>query len=143
MKQIEVEKLTPRIIILAMTAGLRKRWVEIRMETFGQTDKGVCFGCAATNTLCQLVGVAFNPSQIKDERTRSRFLKISRSQLDILELAIDWLRRGNIVCANQQLARIGIGEIINPKGIHLGCLGDYYTDAHLQQYDKLAKDQVC
>jgi hypothetical protein len=83
-------------IILAMTEGLKKEWVKIDMQTYGAVYKKVCFGCAATNTLCQLMGEPFNASNINNLKSRREKVNfgIDWYTLKVFEMSLDNLRLG-------------------------------------------------
>jgi hypothetical protein len=95
-------------IIFAMVAGIRKKWVEINMNTFGEIEqksyffglikKDVCYGCAATNTLCELMDKPFTLDNIYNRGRRAKEINfgISHSTLFTFEKGIDYLRTGNV-----------------------------------------------
>lgn len=83
-------------IVDAMVKGLQREWVEVNMMTFGHSRGGVCFGCAATNTLCQIMGEPFTLEDIDDEgRARKFNYNIAFIDFSNFETSIDQLRRGN------------------------------------------------
>jgi hypothetical protein len=82
-------------IVDTMIKGLEKEWVKIDMGHYGRVEEGICFGCAATNTLCELMQEPFTKDNIiDDERFRKTGLTIS--DLDWFEMAIDELRSGEL-----------------------------------------------
>lgn len=86
-------------IVDTMIQGLKKEWVEVLLASYGTTnDQGVCFGCAATNTLCQLMEQPFTPDTVGtlERRTSQVNFGIMSSQLWTFEHAIDALRRGEL-----------------------------------------------
>jgi hypothetical protein len=106
-------------IVEAMISGVEKEWVKVNMSSFGRirykrdpvtlernTDEIVCYGCAATNTLCQMVQKKFTPKNIISRRLRSKHLKIEQETLGFFESSIDELRTGNIVIFISKLKHI-------------------------------------
>jgi hypothetical protein len=93
-------------IIFAMVAGLEKEWVNVDMETYGTTrfgetianEKNMCFGCAATNTLCQLMGKPFDSSNIHSVEERASLVNfgIPSDVVYRFEQGVDKLRVGDI-----------------------------------------------
>lgn len=143
MKQIDFKKLTPSKVIRAMVRGLKKKYVKIDMGTFGSTswnDK-VCYGCAATNALCELAGKKIPVASIQSTGSRATFLKVADSTLTKFELAINSLRQGDIYGANEYLLQLGIDPIENPKDIRLPYLNNRYVAEDLRPYEVLARTQ--
>lgn len=95
-------------IVQAMVDGVRKEWVKIDMGTFGDfrieksffglIKKKVCYGCAATNTLCQLMGESFSPQNVGDTKLRVGKVNYGITYEDLREFenAVDHLRSGQI-----------------------------------------------
>lgn len=93
-----------------MIDGLKKEWVRVSMDTFGlyYEEGGLCFGCAATNALCQLMNEPFDKYSISS--TNERWKKFNRgilfSDFDILESSFDKLRLGYILSTVNRLKEI-------------------------------------
>lgn len=89
---------TPAEAIEAMIAGLRehRKWEQFRvdMDTFGEVENGVCFGCAATCTLQQLAGRQFDHDDLWSREYRAQRLHESLEAVRVFELAIDRFRNG-------------------------------------------------
>lgn len=87
-------------IVDAMIKGLRKEWVHVHMGSYGgyRIDRVTCFGCAATNTLCEIMQEAFTPENIVGTKARSEKFNfgVSANDLRIFEEGIDLLRRADI-----------------------------------------------
>jgi hypothetical protein len=130
--------LSAKEIIMAMVNGLRKRHVCVDMSTFGhKSDNGVCFGCAATNTLIEVSGIS------EEEAINTSELFLS-TLISGFEKAIDCLRCGDIYSYNiYSEYGLCIPEIVNPESIYLPALTDDYTEYDLQQYERLANSQYC
>jgi len=82
-------------IVDTMIKGLKREWVMIDMTSFGHSKNGICFGCAATNTLCELMQESFYDSEI-EYRVDKFGDGIASHELELFEGAIDELRRGDI-----------------------------------------------
>jgi hypothetical protein len=73
------------------------------MYTFGASTMGnkntTCYGCAATNTLCELMGKPFKSSHINSLEGRAIEINfgISEETLMRFERAVDKLRQGSII----------------------------------------------
>lgn len=93
-----IRAMTFKQVVLAMVAGLRKRWVRVDMTTFGRISgrgpgKIICYGCAATNTICQIAGGDLAPHQIDILGSDAEAIPALVLRF---EKAIDALRRGDI-----------------------------------------------
>jgi len=150
-------------IIQAMVDGVRKEWVKIDMNSFGMvkeknilfdliTIKRTCYGCAATNTLCQLMGESFTPKEIGYRE--DRLIKINHgiryNELYNFENAIDFLRCNQICSFIEELNKIKnsfsfeipsikeVEEIIEAHNIDLKVM--YHKNLYqLRQYELLAE----
>lgn len=139
----KVRSMTASEIIMAMVEGLRKRHVAIDMGTFGaarENGKTICYGCAATNTICEIAGVVFTPRSIGGTDARARKVDAEEDFLVPFELAIDSLRRGWVGGYNAIARVLGIAEI-TPSSLPLPGLINDYTEEDLQAYERLAKEQ--
>lgn len=87
-------------VVDIMIRGLKREWVNVHMGSYGgyKTDRVTCFGCAATNTLCEIMQEPFSPENIVGAVGRSKKFNfgISSQDLRIFEEGIDLLRRSNI-----------------------------------------------
>lgn len=79
-----------------MVDGLMAPRVSVNMNTYGDYNEGICFGCAATNAACHRVGKTFTGTEIKRIEDRADFLDVYPRLLDAFESAVDSLRNGNI-----------------------------------------------
>ena len=134
-----VQNMTAKEIIMAMVEGLKNPVIKVKMDTFGESTKGVCFGCAATNAVCKISGKVFTKENI-DEDFRNQFLKTDGQFLNIFELGIDNLRAGSIRYYNSYAKEIGMAQI-KCNGKKLPKLGNDYTPTDLQAYINLANAQ--
>lgn len=159
-------QLTFADVVLAMVRGLRRRYVEVNMETYGSFYEGVCYGCAATNTICELTGVVFKDECIECETTRAAYILgrlegyvdkwwlrccdysslLDASNLGCFEQAIDDLRRGNAGAYFKEiLLRMKDihGTPIRPLAVEIPfgykpgpCLEDNYVEEDLLKWEK-------
>lgn len=154
-------------LILAMVEGLRHPITDrIKMYTFGmarwdkETEKMLCVGCAATNTVCRIAGVKFTPDEINIQTgfgTQAKALGTPVQFLENFEMAIDHLRYGNVGSlrgCNSYLKFLGLEAI--PESVlqlktysdkQLPCIDDdliklndgVVPEKVLKQYEKLAE----
>lgn len=69
--QDKIQSMKASEIIRAMISGLRKEHVKIDMTTFGAARNGTCFGCAATNAVCEISNEVFTAKTIKSSTKRT------------------------------------------------------------------------
>lgn len=74
--------------------GWKNEHVLRDIDTYGSFLRGTCYGCMATNALCELSGITFYDSAIIDINSRAKFLEESSSVVTLYEDAIDYLRKG-------------------------------------------------
>lgn len=144
----KVQSMTASEIIMAMVEGLRDPHVEIDMSTFGMTREGVCYGCAATNTICKLQDV--RPYNVSLHTWRDKMIAYDISVAETwftkrFEFAIDNLRKGHIRSYNYLAREIDIATIDLTKDEmedlenELPELDNDYTEEQLQQYERLSE----
>lgn len=157
--QQRVQSMTAKEIIMAMVDSLTPPQISIDMGTFGMTreiktpdtkfldflikrgeTKRLCFGCAATNTICKISGKTFTIENVYSRQLRAEFLDTDQTFLSAFEEAIDSLRRGDIYSYNVYAATRSFAQIVG-NGIHLPCLHNDYTLEQLEIYRKLANSQ--
>lgn len=135
----KVRSMSGADIINAMCDGLEREWVEVEMRSFGHFKNGVCYGCAATNTICQIVGRSFDAHEIEWRSNRKDAIKCDYDFLLEFERSIDALRLGEIEIYNLIADEIGIAKI------HETANADAMTTANyrdlIPQYRELAKTQ--
>ena len=108
------------------------------MRSFGGSTNGVCYGCAATNTICQIVGRSFDAHEIEWFKPK-RCYKMRLWFLGEFEHAIDALRSGDIQAYNSIAEEIGIAQIHET-----GKVGFMTTENYrelIPQYRELARTQ--
>lgn len=143
----KVKAMSGAEIVRAMTAGLRKRWVEIDMDSFGYVSEGICFGCAATNTVCQIVGKKMAPEHAVSYvcgnyigiKGAAKFAKADINFIERFEPAIDVLRNGSVSFYNNIAEKIGVAQLKKPS-FQLPYLGNDFTEADLLEYDRYADE---
>ncbi len=154
----KIRSLTPKQVIMAMVDGLKNPKTKIQMSTFGYQEGDVCYGCAATNALCQLfdindpVGWLAIIDDDHDQETvnrtpgfRNSAAKLNEITEDIMhfENAVEFLRRGNLLTANFALSELDINPIRynNELDSALPRLTDSYALEDLEPYIRLAEFQ--
>lgn len=135
----KVRSMSGAEIIMAMIKGLKKPCTVIDMYTFGRADREICYGCAATNTICEISGIKFTPKTINETEGRAKTVKTKESFLNNFEDAINELRMGNFSNYNYYANRGKFARIKNPSDLKLPYLGNAYTAEDLKVYEKLAK----
>lgn len=117
-----VKSMTGKQILQAMIDGLSKSWVAVNMNTYGNVEterygflklwkKKVCFGCAATNTICQINNIAFPIGKIENLWRRADFVESNVDFLNDFECALDQLRQGFVADYNNLAKDIGVAQI--------------------------------
>ena len=143
MKQSSFEKKVKSMkgseIIRAMLRGLAKEHVRVRMCSFGEFHNGICFGCAATNTVCEISGIVFTPMTI-DVLRHGAALNADPEFVYGFEGAIDSLRNGWLDAYNNCAEEYGFALIFN-ECVHLSAITtDNYKDSKIiAAYEDLAK----
>jgi hypothetical protein len=140
-----VRAMSAKEIIMAMVEGLKNPITEIDMDTYGRIarhDESVCYGDAAANTICHIAGVTTQEfiNGLQGHHNES-YGEVNREFLESFELAIDYLRTGDIDTYNALARPINIAFIYNPCGIELEPLYNDYTEEDLEAYVKLAQTQ--
>jgi hypothetical protein len=94
----ELTQNKPSLAVKAMIEGLRKAKnrsdFKIDMSTFGASEDGICFGCAATCAVAQLTGKNLPPKIIDETLDAAKWLGVELEDMESFEAAIDGLRRG-------------------------------------------------
>lgn len=145
----KVRSMTAKEIILAMVESLEHPIINVDMDVWGEArpkralglipfGKPVCFGCAATNTLCKIANVKFTTENIEDGRADA--VNGNEQFVDRFESAIDCLRQGHISSYNCFASAHGF-SLIKDVGIKLPCLKNSYTKKQLNVYRQLAEQQ--
>ena len=150
-----VRNMSAKEIIMAMVESLKHPpIVNIDMETYGKTEtikkyyffgllsktKKVCYGCAATNTICQISNVKFTSININNFNERADFINCDLDFLKSFEISINFLRKGFVISYNRYASLIDIA-LIKENSVNLPFLGDFYTDEDLKPYIELANKQ--
>lgn len=148
----KVKSMSAKEIITAMVDSLvRPPIVNVDMSTYGDAyqkkflgfipyGKPVCFGCAATNTICKIAGITFTPENIIDVSKRAEAVGVDWGFLEVFEIAINSLRIGDISDYNYRARANGFAEIKSSYA-SLPVLNDNYTNSDLDKYRNLAKIQ--
>lgn len=135
----KVKAMSAKEIIMAMVIGLRKKHVGINMLSFGSVMRDQCFGCAATNAICEISGVIFDAGNIKIRLKRAEAVGARENFLDYFEMAVDSLRLGNIEEYNYW-ANLGQFAKVTDSGKKVPLLNDF-SEEDLEYYVQLAEKQ--
>jgi len=136
----KVQSMSAKEIIMAMVQGLRDPKVRVNMSYFGGSANDICYGCAATNTICEISGKVFTPYNINNTLQRSEFIGVDFDFLKCFEHAINYLRIANLYEYNRVALAIGIATI-EYTTINVPVLHNDYTSEQLDQYVELANSQ--
>jgi len=121
-----VKAMSGKDIVMAMVNGLKAKHVEIDMDTYGDTRDNICFGCAATNTICEIRGKAWTVEDKLGIKTAAELLvggdvfnlTFSEEQekyfIDSFEVAMDYLRKGYFGGYNCAAKCCGFSELPPP-----------------------------
>jgi hypothetical protein len=140
--QDKVRSMSAKEIIMNMVEALQDPILKVAMNTFGDAADGICYGCAATNSICRIAGVVFTEGNIERTRHRAKFIGSSEDFLSDFEDAIDSLRRGHVIVYNYLSGKIDIALITIPVGFEeLPKLHNDYTQEQLEKYINLANVQ--
>lgn len=90
----------PSEAVQLMIDGLREQSkrpdFKIKMNTYGCFNGDICFGCAATCALQKMTGINFTWDNILTTPARSEAVSIPQIEVNDFEVAIDWLRLGQV-----------------------------------------------
>ena len=134
-----IKNMTFKDILDVMIKGLEKKWVNINMDTYGDVDlNGICYGCAATNALCEMIQKPI-PAEFINPYQRHKFVKISYDCLRDFERVINELRQGNLVEYNYFCRVSDFLPNARTQSTHydLPCLENDFTEEELNEYRKL------
>ena len=108
----KVKSMKASEIVQAMIDSLKEPVYKIDMDTFGMTFEGVCYGCAATNTIAKISGefVEFNCDKNSYVQWSDK-LKVGSDFLWNFEMAIDYLRSGDLLYYAKYAEKAGFGTL--------------------------------
>jgi hypothetical protein len=126
-------------IMQAMISGLQNEHVRVDMDTYGYFEgrELVCYGCAATNSLCEISGKKFTGPEVIHERDRADFLEVKQGFIYSFEQAIDSLRKGGSYEYNLYASDVAIAlvpEEFNDLIGLLPVLDTWNFKKHLPEY---------
>jgi len=144
----KLEKMTGKDVVLAMVKGLKEQHVRVDMETFGKIKEGICYGCAATNTICEITNKTLSDDDLSlsdhDQFgyigmcAKERIFSSDFHCIDEFECAVDQLRLGKIDTYNFYITKLDLRNLILPElGLHerqLPSLRDDNWKRGLQEY---------
>lgn len=101
-------------ILETMIKGLEREWVRVNMHTFGRRVGNICYGCAATNTICELMQRPFRSEEI-GTFSRATASGLTHNFYSTFEIAIDNIRNGIIEAYNKKARALEIAELPVPN----------------------------
>lgn len=135
----KVKSMNAHDIIMAMVEGLRNPRTEIDMHTFGEIHSGICYGCAATNTVLHIMEANTQQKVIKHMRAFNHYISYF---FDQFQLAINCIRCGDVNIYNYHARNCDCATIKPIPGQDLPYLWHDYTEEELDEFVKLAKYQL-
>lgn len=140
----KIKALSAKEIILLMVEAIKNPVTVLDMDTFGVIEKGVCYGCAATNVICKLN--SFNTDYLLKNNfgiSTSHLFSDGEERVFIaaFEDAIDSLRLGSLNSYNYVAERIGIAEISYPPMVRFPSIENWFTQKEVDKYIWLAEIQ--
>lgn len=139
-----VQAMTGKEIVMAMVNGLRKKHVKINMMSYGHKDDGVCYGCAATNAICEILGRVPEMGEWARGEDYSVIRKRSIDATDVhfvalFESSIDDLRSACFDMYNNGASALGLPKLPEPAfELPLPYLSNDYTEEDLQKWEDYA-----
>lgn len=141
----KIKSMTAKEIILAMIDSLKNPVTKIEMSTFGYKERGICYGCAATNTICKLgdLDPHIELGEYDLFQGRGYVMYNKDGFLDNFENAIDFLRQGDIESYNDIADSFQFAKINRAKYYYIPVITDNnYLDKNvLNAYIGLANLQ--
>jgi hypothetical protein len=147
----KVRSLSAKEIILAMVEGLQNPTATVDMSSYGKIKHGICYGCAALNTICKIgdyttdhlkANTLFQPYQNRVTILRESLTTTNMSFIGHFEDSIEYLRLGNVRYYNSYANKCATSRIVDDPRFDLPILFDDYTAEDLQAYRDLADRQV-
>ena len=140
----KTKALTAKEIILSMCDGLENAPHRVEMNTFGKVKYGVCFGCAATATICRIGGYTQRDLLLSSGRFSGTIDRKKLTGGDLVhkfEDAIEELRTGDVEGYNWYARAWGFAQIHLPEGFELPYLYTHNWREGLPKYRELAELQ--
>jgi hypothetical protein len=88
----KVQSMTFKEVVAAMVSGLEAQHVIVDMDTFGYYQLDTCYGCAATNAICEISGSKFVGEEVDVIWSRAKFINCDYPFLYSFEHDIDDIR---------------------------------------------------
>lgn len=151
MIQIEtaLKGMKPSELIMHMVAGLKKEWHPVNMDTYARVEgykKPVCYGCAATNAIANIVEKPIFTTRLQSDRIIDFIYEHHEDIFGAVEEALNQLRQGEFFRYNSILTNRVDGLVDNlliPKkllpALDLPCLDNYDYKDWLQEYEDYAE----
>ena len=140
LKQIDLllKSMTAKDLILLMVDSLQNPITDkVNMETYGILQDGICFGCAATNTLYNICDITNEYVINKIHHQKLSLIYDKDKTILKLEFAINALRLGDIPSYNKSIGKKYPNLIIKENRV-LPILETYNYLDNLQHYINFA-----
>jgi hypothetical protein len=136
-----INALSSADLLMGIVTGLEDSYYKVDMDTFGRITKdGVCIGCAATNAITILTGVKLKFAPKDKEaifESKGVIWAQEKTYLRKLEVALDCLRKGNILAYNIEARKYSF-PVIKNMYYNLPCLTNSTYKSKIIAYKKLA-----
>jgi hypothetical protein len=135
-------------VVNAMINGLTNKWAKVSMMSFGHydSDRKICFGCAATNSLCELLKRPFTEDEIHNSFYRAEVFKCDRNVMQHFENSVNFLRMGDLQAFLSDLCMMShpsfqdykhlVKECSEDFDLGLPALYNHFTEKELDYYRK-------
>jgi hypothetical protein len=135
----KVQSMSGKEIVQAMIDGLNKEWVKVDMCSYGKYNdlSNTCFGCAATNTICQIMDKQIDKKYISFRSERALDIGTDQDFLESFEQAINSLRLGNVHEYNMYANCIKMATLPT-SNVHLSALENDTYQIDLKEYQRFA-----
>jgi len=137
----KVKSMTAKELVMAMVNGLKAEHINVDMDVYGDSRNGVCFGCAATNAICEIAGIVFDVDLISHTSYRCRAVGSDFYFFNALEFMFNDLRMGDVEGFNEYADSIGVARLKEPSVP----LPPLYTENYkelLHYYETFANEQT-
>lgn len=124
----KIKSMSAKQIILAMVDSLQNPVMRVDMNEYGRKVSGICYGCAAANTICKLGNLDPKKEFVSvDERREcvNRNYEIESDFVSSFESAINFLRSNHIPAYNRRAKASGFAEIVEKKLLDLPAITNY------------------
>jgi len=139
-------------ILDAMITGLKNHsnlGVELDFVTFYDKKDEICYGCAATCTILNILNQKATETVFEELGTRNGTFDIPyfedeelKKFVQVFELAINDLRTNNPSSYNLRAYEMGFAQLPNPEKIHLPWLDNEDWEDNIFMYEELRDELI-